>query len=109
MIRKMRQLGIKTAFVTGEMSRSPTFLKVGGGAAEGAIVYMGGLPKEKMPGFSSYAARYKARFGEEPIGPRAICPARPLRSSAPRRCTIAPQRARSCSRQSFLVSAIRMS
>ena len=67
MIRKMRQLGIKSAFVTGEMSRSPTFLKVGGDAAEGAIVYMGGLPKEKMPGFASYATRYKARFGEDPI------------------------------------------
>jgi ABC-type branched-subunit amino acid transport system substrate-binding protein len=67
MIRKMRQLGIKAAFVTGEMSRSPTFLKVGGNAAEGAIVYMGGLPKEKMPGFAGYATRYKARFGEDPI------------------------------------------
>lgn len=67
MIRKMRQLGIKAAFVTGEMSRSPTFLKVGGTAAEGAIVYMGGLPKEKMPGFAGYAARYKARFNEDVI------------------------------------------
>jgi len=67
MIRKMRQLGIKSAFVTGEMSRSPTFLKVGGDAAEGAIVYMGGLPKEKMPGFAGYAARYKARFNEDVI------------------------------------------
>ncbi|WDD91394.1 branched-chain amino acid ABC transporter substrate-binding protein [Burkholderia sp. FERM BP-3421] len=67
MIRKMRQLGIKAAFVTGEMSRSPTFLKVGGDAAEGAIVYMGGLPKEKMPGFAGYAARYKARFNEDVI------------------------------------------
>ena len=67
MIRKMRPLGIKAAFVTGEMSRSPTFLKIGGSAAEGAIVYMGGLPKEKMPGFAGYATRYKARFGEDPI------------------------------------------
>ena len=67
MIRKMRQLGMKSAFVTGEMSRSPTFLKVGGDAAEGAIVYMGGLPKEKMPGFAGYAARYKARFNEDVI------------------------------------------
>ena len=67
MIRKMRQLGMKSAFVTGEMSRSPTFLKVGGEAAEGAIVYMGGLPKEKMPGFAGYAARYKARFNEDVI------------------------------------------
>lgn len=67
MIRKMRQLGLKAAFITGEMSRSPTFLKVGGDAAEGAIVYMGGLPKEKMPGFAGYAARYKARFNEDVI------------------------------------------
>ncbi|WP_186166262.1 branched-chain amino acid ABC transporter substrate-binding protein [Burkholderia gladioli] len=64
MIRKMRQLGIKAAFVTGEMSKSPTFLKVGGEAAEGAIVYMGGLPKEKMPGFAGFEQRYKARFKE---------------------------------------------
>ncbi|WP_186086493.1 branched-chain amino acid ABC transporter substrate-binding protein [Burkholderia gladioli] len=67
MIRKMRQLGIKAAFVTGEMSKSPTFLKVGGEAAEGAIVYMGGLPKEKMPGFASFEQRYKARFKEEVV------------------------------------------
>ncbi|PEH81746.1 branched-chain amino acid ABC transporter substrate-binding protein [Burkholderia gladioli] len=67
MIRKMRQLGIKAAFVTGEMSKSPTFLKVGGEAAEGAIVYMGGLPKEKMPGFAGFEQRYKARFKEEVV------------------------------------------
>jgi branched-chain amino acid transport system substrate-binding protein len=67
MIRKMRQLGIKSAFITGEMSKSPTFLKVGGSAAEGSIVYMGGLPKEKMPGFSGFESRYKARFHEDPV------------------------------------------
>ncbi|MDN7721367.1 branched-chain amino acid ABC transporter substrate-binding protein [Burkholderia gladioli] len=67
MIRKMRQLGIKAAFVTGEMSKSPTFLRVGGEAAEGAIVYMGGLPKEKMPGFAGFEQRYKARFKEEVV------------------------------------------
>ncbi|MBI0330464.1 branched-chain amino acid ABC transporter substrate-binding protein [Burkholderia plantarii] len=67
MIRKMRQLGIKAAFVTGEMSKSPTFLKVGGTAAEGAIVYMGGLPKEKMPGFAGFETRYKARFHEDVV------------------------------------------
>ncbi|WP_369055179.1 branched-chain amino acid ABC transporter substrate-binding protein [Burkholderia gladioli] len=67
MIRKMRQLGIKAAFVTGEMSKSPTFLKVGGEAAEGAIVYMGGLPNEKMPGFAGFEQRYKARFKEEVV------------------------------------------
>jgi branched-chain amino acid transport system substrate-binding protein len=67
MIRKMRQLGIKSAFITGEMSKSPTFLKVGGSAAEGSIVYMGGLPKEKMPGFAAFASRYKARFHEDVV------------------------------------------
>jgi branched-chain amino acid transport system substrate-binding protein len=67
MIRKMRQLGIKSAFITGEMSKSPTFLKVGGSAAEGSIVYMGGLPNQKMPGFASFEQRYKARFNESPV------------------------------------------
>ena len=43
------------------------YAMVGGDAAEGAIVYMGGLPKEKMPGFAGYAARYKARFNEDVI------------------------------------------
>jgi branched-chain amino acid transport system substrate-binding protein len=67
MIRKMRQLGIQSAFITGEMSKSPTFLKVGGSAAEGSIVYMGGLPNQKMPGFASFASRYEARFNESPV------------------------------------------
>jgi branched-chain amino acid transport system substrate-binding protein len=67
MIRKMRQLGMKSAFITGEMSKSPTFLKVGGEAAEGSIVYMGGLPKQKMPGFAGFESRYEARFHETPV------------------------------------------
>ena len=67
MIRKMRQLGIGSAFITGEMSKSPTFLKVGGSAAEGAIVYMGGLPNQRMPGFKSFETRYEARFHESPV------------------------------------------
>ncbi|WP_420819315.1 branched-chain amino acid ABC transporter substrate-binding protein [Paraburkholderia flava] len=67
MIRKMRQLGMQSAFITGEMSKSPTFLKVGGTAAEGAIVYMGGLPNQKMPGFKGFEARYQARFHEQPV------------------------------------------
>nr|WP_096726140.1 branched-chain amino acid ABC transporter substrate-binding protein [Paraburkholderia acidicola] len=67
MIRKMRQLGIGSAFITGEMSKSPTFLKVGGSAAEGAIVYMGGLPNQRMPGFKGFETRYEARFHESPV------------------------------------------
>ncbi|MGF6755796.1 branched-chain amino acid ABC transporter substrate-binding protein [Paraburkholderia sp. GAS42] len=67
MIRKMRQLGIQSAFITGEMSKSPTFLKVGGTSAEGSIVYMGGLPNQRMPGFQGFESRYKARFHEEPV------------------------------------------
>ncbi|MFL9874585.1 branched-chain amino acid ABC transporter substrate-binding protein [Paraburkholderia megapolitana] len=67
MIRKMRQLGIGSAFITGEMSKSPTFLKVGGSAAEGAIVYMGGLPNQRMPGFKGFETRYEARFHENPV------------------------------------------
>ncbi len=64
MIRKMRQLGIKAAFVTGEMSKSPTFLKVGGEAAEGAIVYMGAAcPRRRCPASraSSNATRRASR------------------------------------------------
>ena len=67
MIRKMRALEMKAAFVTGEMSKSPNFLKVAGPAADGAIVYLAGLPQTKMPGFASFDSRYKARFHSDVV------------------------------------------
>ena len=62
MAKQMRQLALKAQFLGGEMVKSPTFIKLAGDAAEGAIASLAGLPLAKMPGGKDFAARYQARF-----------------------------------------------
>jgi branched-chain amino acid transport system substrate-binding protein len=47
------------------MTKTPDFLKLAGADAEGTIASLAGLPLDKMPKGTDYAARYKARFNEE--------------------------------------------
>lgn len=65
MAKQLKQLGIDSKFMGGEMVKSPTFVKLAGDAAEGTIASLAGLPLDQMPGGSSYAERYKTRFGSE--------------------------------------------
>jgi branched-chain amino acid transport system substrate-binding protein len=61
--KQSKQLGLKAVLISGEMTRTPTFLKLAGDAAEGVIASLAGLPFDKMPGGKDYETRYKARFG----------------------------------------------
>lgn len=63
MARQMKELGIKSPLVSGEMSKTDNFLKLAGPAAEGTVVSLAGLPLEQMPGGAAYASRYEKRFG----------------------------------------------
>lgn len=67
MVKQMRQIGVKVPLVSGEMTRSDTFLKLAGEAAEGTIASLAGVPLDKMPGGKEFEARFKARFGEMEI------------------------------------------
>ncbi|MCC7005644.1 MAG: branched-chain amino acid ABC transporter substrate-binding protein [Ottowia sp.] len=62
MVKQMRELGMKATLVSGEMSKTEQFIKLGGAAAEGAIVSLAGLPLEKMPEGPAYKIKYEKRF-----------------------------------------------
>lgn len=65
MVRQIRQLGIQTVLMGGEMVKSPHFTQLAGEAADGTIASLAGLPLAQMPGGKDYESRYKARFKEE--------------------------------------------
>jgi branched-chain amino acid transport system substrate-binding protein len=65
MAKQMKRLGLSAPLVSGEMTKTPDFLKIAGAEAEGTIASLAGLPLDKMPKGKDYAARYQARFKED--------------------------------------------
>jgi branched-chain amino acid transport system substrate-binding protein len=68
--RQMRQLGLKAAFMAGDGTFDPEFIRIAGPeAAEGA--YLTFIPdQEKIPTAQGVVERYKKRFGE--VGPYSL-------------------------------------
>ncbi|UYO95166.1 branched-chain amino acid ABC transporter substrate-binding protein [Pollutimonas sp. M17] len=66
MRRQMVTLGIKAPLVSGEMTRSDTFLKLAGDAANGTYASLAGVPLKQMAAGEKFEADYKARFKVEP-------------------------------------------
>ncbi|WP_353146271.1 branched-chain amino acid ABC transporter substrate-binding protein [Pollutimonas bauzanensis] len=66
MRRQMATLGIKAPLVSGEMTRSDTFLKLAGDAANGTYASLAGVPLKQMAAGEKFEADYKARFKVEP-------------------------------------------
>ncbi|MDF0606525.1 branched-chain amino acid ABC transporter substrate-binding protein [Neisseriaceae bacterium TC5R-5] len=64
MAKQMKRLGMAATLVSGEMTKTPTFLQLAGKDAEGSIASLPGLPLQKMPKGKDYESRYKARFKE---------------------------------------------
>ncbi|POZ61531.1 branched-chain amino acid ABC transporter substrate-binding protein [Chromobacterium alticapitis] len=62
MVKQMKRLGLKAPLISGEMTKTPTFLQLAGKEADGTIASLAGLPLEQMPGGKDYESRYKARF-----------------------------------------------
>ncbi|SMF08669.1 branched-chain amino acid ABC transporter substrate-binding protein [Pseudogulbenkiania subflava] len=62
MAKQMKRLGLKAPLISGEMTKTPTFLQLAGKEAEGSIASLAGLPLDQMPKGKDYEARYKARF-----------------------------------------------
>ncbi|TDR82293.1 branched-chain amino acid ABC transporter substrate-binding protein [Paludibacterium purpuratum] len=65
MAKQMKRLGLNAPLVSGEMTKTPDFLKVAGKEAEGTLASLAGLPLEQMPKGKDYASRYQARFKED--------------------------------------------
>lgn len=64
-VKKMKQLGMSTQFLGGGAVADGEFLKLAGGAGEGAMAWEYGLPAAKMPGGEQFAKRYRTRFGTD--------------------------------------------
>jgi branched-chain amino acid transport system substrate-binding protein len=62
MAKQMKRLGLKAPLVSGEMTKTPNFVKLAGKEAEGTIASLAGLPLAQMPKGKDYETRYKARF-----------------------------------------------
>ncbi|MEN3109885.1 branched-chain amino acid ABC transporter substrate-binding protein [Uliginosibacterium paludis] len=65
--KQLTQIGLKSPLISGEMTRSDTFIKLAGDAAEGTIASLAGVPMEQMPGGADFLKRFKERFGEPEI------------------------------------------
>lgn len=65
MAKQMKRLGLKAPLISGEMTKTPTFLQLAGADADGTIASLAGLPLDKMPKGADYATRYKARFNQD--------------------------------------------
>lgn len=66
MRRQMKTLGIEAPLVSGEMTRSETFLKLAGDAAEGTYASLAGVPLQQMAAGTKFEEAYKARFKQNP-------------------------------------------
>lgn len=66
MRRQMATLGIKAPMVSGEMTRSDTFLKLAGDTANGTYASLAGVPFKQMAAGEKFEAAYKARFNKDP-------------------------------------------
>ncbi len=66
MKRQMATLGLKAPLVSGEMTRSDTFIKLAGDAADGTYASLAGVPLDKMSAGKDFEQRYQARFKKAP-------------------------------------------
>lgn len=66
MRRQMATLGLTQPLVSGEMTRSDTFLRLAGDAATGTYASLAGVPLQTMAQGEKFATAYKARFKIEP-------------------------------------------
>ncbi|NYT63627.1 branched-chain amino acid ABC transporter substrate-binding protein [Alcaligenaceae bacterium] len=66
MRRQMATLDIKAPLVSGEMTRSDTFLKLAGDAANGTYASLAGVPLRQMAAGEKFETDYKTRFKVNP-------------------------------------------
>jgi len=64
MARQMKQLGVKTRFMSGDGGCTPEFIKLAGDAAEGFYCTQAGLPVDRLAD-RGFAERFKKRFNAD--------------------------------------------
>lgn len=64
--RQMVHLGVEAPLVSGDMTRSQTFLKLAGEAANGTYASLAGVPLPTMAAGEQFLKDYKARFDADP-------------------------------------------
>lgn len=68
-LKQMRELGMKNAFVSGDAAKTTGLFDVAGDAADGAYATIVGVPVELLPSARQFVADYKKRFPSEEIKP----------------------------------------
>jgi branched-chain amino acid transport system substrate-binding protein len=64
MVKQMRQLGLKAAFLGGDGLRADEFRSLAGGDAEGTVASLPGVPFEQMPGGAAFTQKFNAKYGQ---------------------------------------------
>jgi len=65
MVRQMKAQGMNMKLMGGETMNSTKFIELAGPAAEGNIASTPGAALESRPGGAAFAAKYKARYGQD--------------------------------------------
>lgn len=65
MVKQLRQLGLKSAFLTGDGGCTPEFITRGGDAAEGQFCSLPGQPLDKMPKGTEFKHKYMGKYAQE--------------------------------------------
>ncbi len=63
MVKQMKELGIKSKFISGDGVCSTEWPKLASGAAEGQYCTQAGLPPDRMPAAKDFVKRFTAKYG----------------------------------------------
>ncbi len=63
MVKQMKELGIKSKFISGDGVCSSEWPKLASGAAEGQYCTQAGLPPDRMPSAKDFVTRFTAKYG----------------------------------------------
>lgn len=64
MMRQIVGLQLKAQFLSADGAKTPEFIKLAGGAAEGAIASTPGVVIEQTPAGKAFAAKFESKFGK---------------------------------------------
>jgi len=62
MMKQLKNLGVKAAFLSGDGTQTDQFLKLSGAEGEGAYASSPGVPLDSMPGGKGFAEKFQAKF-----------------------------------------------
>jgi branched-chain amino acid transport system substrate-binding protein len=67
LVKRMKQLGMKTQFLGGGAVADSVFVQVAGPAGEGSMAWEYGRPLDQLPEGRAFAEKFKKNFGTEPL------------------------------------------